>query len=111
VLEEERDLARPDPAHHQDRVLDAERPQHDALFDERHAEGVGLGREAAGYRLEPVAVGIGLEDGHHLRRADVRLDGRQVRAELGQADDDVRGPKPCLLRVDRRQEVHRRRTG
>ena len=111
VLEEQRDLPGPDPAHHQDRVLDAERPQRDALLHERHAEGVGLRREAAGHRLEAVAVGVGLEDGHDLRSADVGLDGREVRAEPRQADGGVGGPESRLVGVDRRQEVHRRRTG
>ena len=87
------------------------RPQRDALLDERHAEGVGLRREAARHRLEPVAVGVGLEDGHDLGPADVRLDRREVRAEPREADGGVRGPEPCFLGVDRRQEVHRRRTG
>ena len=69
VVEEERDLARPGAAHHEDRLRDPEPAQRDALLDEGHGEGVRLRREAAGDGLEAVAVGVRLEDRHDLRAA------------------------------------------
>jgi hypothetical protein len=105
VLEEEGDLPGPDPAHHEDRVLDPEAAKGDALLDERDPERVGLRGEAAGDRLEAVAVGVGLEDRHHPGRRGAGLHRGQVGAETAQAHDRVRRPEPGLLGVERGVEV------
>jgi hypothetical protein len=70
VVEEERDLAGPGPAHDEDGVLDPQLPERDPLLDEGDPEGVGLRSEATRDRLEPVAVGVGLEDRHDPGRCD-----------------------------------------
>ena len=100
VLEEERDLARPGPAGHQDRLLDPEAPQHDAFLDERDTEGVRLRGEAACDGLEPVAVGVRLEHGHDPGGRHVRLDRGQVLAQAREAHDGIRRAQACLLGID-----------
>ncbi len=107
VLEEERDLAGPDAAHHEDGVLDPEAPEGDALLDEGDPEGVGLRGEAAGDGLEAVAVRVRLEDRHDPGRGREGLHRGQVVAEAAQAHDRVRRPEPGLLGVERCVEVQR----
>ncbi len=106
VLEEERDLARPGPAGHQDRLLDPEAPQHDAFLDERHPDGVRLWGEAARDGLEAVAVGVGLEHGHDAGGRHVRPDRGQVLAQARETHDGIRRAEACLLGIDHRDGVH-----
>jgi hypothetical protein len=106
VLQEQGDLARPDAAHHEDRVLESEAAQRDPLLDEGHPKTVRLRGEAPGHRLEAVSVGVRLQDHHDPGRGDVGPDRGQVVAQPRLAHDRVRRAKPRVLGVERRLGGH-----
>ncbi len=98
VLEEHRDLVAEDPAHHEDGQGEPGLPQGDRLLEERDAERARPeAGQVPGHRHEPVAVGVGLHDGHHRGRGHRRLDRAEVLRETIQADLDDRRPQRALI--------------
>ena len=66
--------------------------QQDAFFQEGHAKiGHAERLHVAGHLDQPMAIGVGLEDGHDGRRGDVALDGVVVGGEAGEVDFDLGG--------------------
>ena len=74
VLQIQRDLVAPNAAQHQDRRLDVQLAQLDALFEHRHADVIHQRGQELRDIDQTVPVGVGLDDGHHPRPAHARAD-------------------------------------
>ncbi len=92
MLQKQRHLIADDAAQHEDGRRHARLAQQNALFQKGHAE---IGRaqrlHVARHLNQPVAVGVGLQDGHDGRGSDVSLNGAVVGGQAGEIDFDLGG--------------------
>ena len=69
---------------------------HPALFETRHREAVRVG-ERQGSADEPVAIGIGLDDSHHLRAWGIGADGSEIVPQGGGIDPRAQQPAQRMI--------------